>query len=63
MISMFINFIPGVFKLWNELKKAWIARGGKTNLKMFLKIFPSLFFLGLKNASDTAKAITARTKK
>lgn len=63
MISMFINFIPGVFKLWNELKKAWIARGGKVNLKMFLKIFPSLFFLGLKNASDTAKAITARTKK
>ena len=60
VVSMFINFIPAVFKMWAQLKRAWFARGGKLNLKMYLALFPVLFSLGLKYSMDTAKAILIR---
>ncbi len=60
VVSMFINFIPAVFKIWNQLKRAWFARGGKYNLRMFLALFPVLFSIGLKYAFDTTKAVLIR---
>ena len=60
VVSMFINFIPAVFKMWAQLKRAWFARGGKVSLKMYLALFPVLFSLGLKYSMDTAKAILIR---
>ena len=60
VVSMFINFIPAVFKIWNQLKRAWFARGGKYSLKMFLALFPVLFSIGLKYAFDTTKAVLIR---
>ncbi len=60
VVSMFINFIPAVFKIWNQLKRAWFARGGKYNLRMFLTLFPVLFSIGLKYAFDTTKAVLIR---
>ncbi|MGI5070130.1 hypothetical protein [Treponema pectinovorum] len=61
-VSMFINFIPAVFKIWGLLKKAWFARGGKTGIKMYLSLFPLWFSVGLKYALDSAKAISIRQK-
>lgn len=60
VISLFINFIPAVFKLWNELSRAWFARGGKKSLKMYMTLFPSLFFLGLKYTENAVKALEIR---
>ncbi|MBQ0052015.1 MAG: hypothetical protein KBT11_08125 [Treponema sp.] len=62
VISMFINFIPAVFKMWTQLKRAWFARNGKNSLKMFLVLIPVLFSVGLKYAFDTTKAILNRNK-
>ena len=59
-ISLFINFIPTVFKLWNQLKKAWLVRGGKNNPKMYLVLIPALFSLGLKHSYNTSRAISIR---
>ncbi len=63
VISMFINFIPAVFKIWNQLKRAWIARNGKNSLKMYLVLFPILFSVGLKYAADTTKAVLNRSNR
>jgi energy-coupling factor transporter transmembrane protein EcfT len=60
VISMFILFIPAVFKIWGELKRAWTARGGKNSLKMYAVLFPLLFNAGLKYAWNTARAVSIR---
>lgn len=62
LVSMFINFIPAVFKLWNELKRAWFVRGGKHSFRMYFSLFPVLFSVGLKYASDTTKAVLIRNQ-
>lgn len=60
VISMFINFLPAVFKIWNQLKKSWKARNGKTSLRMYLVLLPVLFSMGLKYAANSAKAVCIR---
>ncbi len=62
VISMFINFIPAVFKMWNQLKRAWLARNGRNSVRMYFVLFPVLFSVGLKYASDTARAILNRSR-
>ncbi len=59
-ISMFINFIPLVSKIFEQSKKAYIARGGKTSIKMYMKLLPILFSVGMKKAFNTARAISMR---
>ena len=60
VISMFINFLPAVFKIWNQLKKSWKARNGKTSLRMYLVLLPVLFSVGLKYAANSARAVCIR---
>ena len=60
-VALFINFIPAVFLIWNQLKRAWLARGGKNSLRMFLVLIPVLFFVGLKYAFDTTRAVLNRS--
>lgn len=62
-VAMLINFIPTVFKIWTQLKRAWFARGGKNNLKMVLVLIPKLFSLGLNFAFNTTKALINRGQK
>ena len=59
-ISLFINFIPLVFSVWNQSKNAWYARHGKKGIKMYLTLLPVLFSVGMKKAYNTAKAIQVR---
>lgn len=59
-ISMFLNFLPMVSKIWMESKKAWYARGGKKSLKMYITLLPVLFSVGMKKAYNSTKAISIR---
>lgn len=59
-LTLFICFIPTVYKTWEQCKKAWKARQGKNNFKMYLTIFPVFFSVGIKQAWNTTKAILAR---
>lgn len=59
-LFMFLNFIPMVSKIWEQSKKAWVARGGKENLKMYMTLLPVLFSVGMKKAYNTSKAILIR---
>ena len=60
-LFMFLNFIPMVGKIWEQSKKAWFARGGKHNIKMYLTLLPVLFSVGLKKAYNTARALSVRS--
>ena len=61
MLALFICFIPQVSKNWSQSKRAWLARGGKKNLRMLAVLLPVLFSLGMKQAYNTARAIAIRS--
>lgn len=60
-ISLFVCFIPMVFRLWNQSVRAWKARQGKVNIRMFLTLLPVLFSVGMKNAWNSARAMAIRS--
>ena len=59
-LTLFICFIPQVSKNWAQTKKAWFARGGKKSLRMLVVLLPVLFSVGMKQAWNTARALTVR---
>ena len=61
-VSLFICFIPQVSKNWQQAKLAWRARGGKTNLRMLTALLPVFFSVGMKQAYNSARAISIRKK-
>ena len=60
-LTLFICFIPQVTKNWEQIKKAWFARGGKKSLRMLIVLLPVLFSVGMKQAWNNARAICARS--
>lgn len=60
-LFMFLNFIPMISKIWEQSKKAWIARGGKNSVKMYVTLLPVLFSVGLKKAWNMARAVSIRS--
>lgn len=60
-LFMFLNFIPMVSRIWEQSKKAWIARGGKQNIKMYMTLLPVLFSVGMKKAYNAARAVSIRS--
>ena len=60
-VSLFICFIPQVSKNWQQAERAWKARGGRKSLRMFFVLLPVFFSVGMKQAYNTARAISART--
>ena len=59
-IFLFISFIPSVSKIWKQSTRAWYARGGKHNVKMYLVLLPVLFSVGMKEAYNKARAVSIR---
>lgn len=59
-IALFICFIPQVSRNWEQTKKAWFARGGKKSLKMLIILLPVLFSVSMKQAYNTALALSIR---
>ena len=60
-VSLFICFIPQVSKNWQQAERAWLARGGRRSLRMFIVLLPVFFSVGMKQAYSTARAISARS--
>lgn len=59
-ISLFICFIPQVSKNWQQAERAWRARGGRKSLQMYIVLLPVFFSVGMKQAYNTSRAISAR---
>jgi len=62
VVSLFVNFIPQVSKNWQQVKRAWKARGGKNSIRMYMVLLPVLFSVGMKQAYTTARAVSVRKK-
>ena len=60
--SLFICFIPMVYKNWELSKRAWLARGGKSGIKMLKAIFPVFLSVGIKQAYNASRAIAVRSQ-
>ncbi len=60
IIFMFLIFIPMISKIWNKIVRAWIIRGGKKGIKMYLVLLPVLFSCSLKKAYDLSRALAFR---
>lgn len=60
MIFMFLNFIPMIASIWQQLRRAWAARGGKNGIRMYILLLPVLFFVAMKKAWNMSRAIEAR---
>lgn len=60
-LALFLCFIPQVSKIWQQTVRAWKARGGRTSLRMYTSLLPVLFSVGMKQAYNSARAITIRT--
>ena len=61
-VSLFICFIPQVSKNWQQAERAWKARGGHKSLRMFAVLLPVFFSVGMKQAYNSARAISARIR-
>lgn len=61
MQALFICFIPQVSKNWTQSQKAWFARGGKKDIRMLIVLLPVLFSVGMKQAYNSARAISIRS--
>ena len=59
-VSLFICFIPQVSKNWQQAERAWKARGGRKTLRMFVVLLPVFFSVGMKQAYNSACAISIR---
>ncbi|MCQ2588360.1 MAG: hypothetical protein MJ174_09610 [Treponema sp.] len=59
-LSLFFCFIPLVYKNWEQCKRAWFARGGKQNIRMYKSIFPVFFSVGIRQAWYTSRAMLIR---
>lgn len=62
VIALFVCFIPQVSKNWQQVKRAWKARGGKNSIRMYIVLLPVLFSVGMKQAYTTARAISIRKR-
>ena len=60
ILAVFVCFIPQVSKNWQQTKLAWCARGGKSGLRMLIVLLPVFFSVGMKQAYNSARAISVR---
>jgi energy-coupling factor transporter transmembrane protein EcfT len=59
-ISVFLMFIPEIFKIWTSINLAWKARGGKNGLVKIKTLLFVLISLCFEKAAIKSKALEAR---
>jgi biotin transport system permease protein len=61
ILSLFLSFIPEIFKIWTSVNLAWKARGGKEGIRKIKTVVFVLISLSFEKASLKAKALEARS--
>jgi len=61
IISVFLSFIPEIFKIWTSINLAWKSRGGKEGFGKIKKLIFILISLSFEKAAIKAKALEARS--
>ncbi|MCL2276335.1 MAG: hypothetical protein FWC21_00410 [Treponema sp.] len=60
ILTLFIGFIPDIFKIWSNINTAWKARNGKNNFWKIMNLAFILITICFENAAVKAKALEAR---
>ncbi|HZK20114.1 MAG TPA: hypothetical protein VFC68_05245 [Treponemataceae bacterium] len=58
--ALFIQFIPSVFFVWQQINRSWQVRAGKNNIFKFVILLPVFVSVLLKKAHQIHLAITNR---
>jgi len=61
IISLFLSFIPEIFKIWTSINIAWKSRGGKEGVGKIKTLLFILISLSFEKAAIKAKALEARS--
>jgi biotin transport system permease protein len=61
ILSLFLSFIPEIFKIWTSVNTAWKARGGKEGLGKIKTLMFVLISLSFEKAALKANALAARS--
>jgi biotin transport system permease protein/energy-coupling factor transport system permease protein len=61
IISLFLCFIPEIFKTWTSINLAWKSRGGKEGFNKIKTLSFILISLSFEKAALKAKALEARS--
>jgi len=61
IISVFLCFIPEIFKIWTSVNLAWKVRGGKDGIVKIKTVIFVLISLCFEKAALKAKALEARS--
>jgi biotin transport system permease protein/energy-coupling factor transport system permease protein len=61
IITVFLCFIPEIFKIWTSVNLAWKARGGKDGIVKIKTVIFVLISLCFEKAALKAKALEARS--
>ncbi len=59
--SLFINFIPMLFSVWNQLERAWTSRGGKNGLTKITTLLPVFLSVSLHKAYNVSRTLENRS--
>ena len=62
-ITLFISFIPEIFKTWSGIDLAWKARGGRPGIRKIKTLVFILISCGFEKAAVKARALEARNRK
>jgi biotin transport system permease protein len=59
-MALMLGFIPRFFSLWDQLEKAYTARGGRGGMAKLKRLIPPGTEAMLEAAAETEKALEAR---
>lgn len=60
MLSLFLSFLPQIFRTWSDIDCAYRSRGGKSGLSKVVRLLPVLITASMKKASVTYMALLDR---
>ena len=60
MLSLFLSFLPQIFRTWSDIDCAYRSRGGKGGPAKIVRLLPVLITVSLKKASTTYMALLDR---
>ena len=60
VLSLFLSFLPRIFRTWSDIDNAYRSRGGKKGITKIVRLLPVLITISIKKASTTYMALQNR---
>lgn len=60
MFTLFLGFLPQIFRTWSEIDAAYRSRGGRRGIRKVLVLLPILITISMKKAETTRLSLLAR---